>query len=953
MKKIIKYIAVIFILLMGLLLSAPFLFKNQIMDLVRSTANKHLTADVDFRDVGLSLIRNFPDLTLDVYDFSITGRDTFADVTLLHVEDFRLTLNLMSVVRGDQIDIKTIALIRPYIHIVAHDSVLVNYDIMVPDAATDAEYADEATVEETAFSLALRRFSIQDMAFKYEDHESNMYVEMEGLNHLLSGNFTQDDVDISTNTTIDRLRFILDGITMLADVEAKADVDLKFNQPAFSIDIEEGSYAMLNAMRLDLFGNVTMPDDVIDMDLTFETPSSELKPLISLIPAYYMSDFEGLDVSGVFDFSGHINGTYDGDNELYPAMDIKMKTKNGRIKYPDLPSEINNLAINASIQHPGGDLDKLKLDVYQFAMNMAGQTFNASFALATPLSDPAVSLNAKGKLVLEDLMKVVPLEDALDIKGLANIDVKFSARMSDVENEAFENIIAYGEGELSDFRYADPDMPHPVEIPHAYMVLKPEKVTVETFKLILGSTDLQATGQLDNLIHYVMSDVELHGRFNVASNTLNVDELMSFMQEEDPENAKVIATEDGEVEVLTVEDIRLPENIDFALTARLDNIVYDNMDIKNLQGEIHLKDQTLSMNQTRMDLMGGRLVMDGSLDTKEEKPRASFAMDLSNIPFVEAYNTLDMVKELAPIMEKAEGVFSTRFSMNTLLNPDLSVDLNSLSAEGMLRTAGVVLRTDVLDKIADFLRNDEYRKLALSNTLAEFEINNGRLFLKPTELRAKQLKGTVEGSSGLDQTLDFTMALEVPFKSVRADRLLSQIGSKTPANVEVEVLIGGTYNSPTVKTSLGSLGKGIIDDVKSQVKDRVKEEVDDAVEKSKQRAREEADKLLKEAQERADRMVAEAERQAERIRKGGKDTGNRLRQEAKDQGDRLIAEAGSNLLKKRAAEEAAGRLKREADRNASRVEKEADDRARQIVEKAQREADGLMNEAQSNRDKLD
>lgn len=953
MKKILKYVAIIFVLLMGLLLSAPFLFKNQIMDVVRNTANKHLTADVDFRDVGISLIRNFPDLTLDVYDFSITGRDTFADVTLLHVEDFRLTLNLMSVIRGDQVDIKTIALIRPYIHIVALDSLLVNYDIMVPDDSPETEIAEESEVEEAAFSLSLRRFSVQDMAFKYEDHESDMYVEMEGFNHLLSGNFTQDDVDISTKTSIDRLRFVLDGITMLADVEAKADVDLKFNQPTFSIDIEEGSYAMLNALRLDLFGNVTMPDDVIDMDLTFGTPSSELKPLISLIPAYYMADFEGLDVSGVFDFGGNIKGIYDGEKELYPAMDIKMKAKNGRIKYPDLPSEINNLAINASIQHPGGDLDRLKLDVYQFAMNMAGQTFNASFALATPMSDPAVSLNAKGKLVLDDLMKVVPLEETMDIKGIANVDVKFSAKMSDVENEVYDNIIAYGEGELSNFIYNDPDMPFPVEIPHAYMVLKPELVRVESFKLKLGSTDLQATGQLDNLIHYVMSDVELHGRFNVASNTLNVDELMLFMQEEDPENAKVVATEDGEVEVLTVEDVRLPENIDFAMTARVDNIVYDNMDIKNLQGEIHLKDQTLSMNQTQMELMGGRLVMDGAFDTKEEKPKASFAMDLSNIPFVEAYNTLDMVKELAPIMEKAEGVFSTRFSMNTLLNHDLSVDLNSLYAEGMLRTAGVVLRTEVLDKIADFLRNDEYRKLALSNTLAEFEINDGRLFLKPTELKAKQLKGTVEGSSGLDQTLDFTMALDVPFKSVRADRLLSQIGSKTPSNVEVEVLIGGTYSSPTVKTSLGSLGKGIIDDVKSQVKDRVKEEVDDAVEKSKQRAREEADKLLKEAQERADRVVAEAERQAERIRQGGKETGDRLRKEAKDQGDRLIAEAGNNLLKKRAAEEAASRLIREADRNASLVEKEADDRANQIVDRAQREADGIMNEAQSNRDKLD
>lgn len=946
MKKLLKYLLITVVLIFAILLSAPFLFKNQIMELVRNTANQHLTANVDFLDVRLSLIRNFPDFTLDVYDFSITGRDTFADVTLVYVEDFRLTLNLMSVIKGDDIDVKTISLIRPYFHIVELDSALVNYDIMVPEDI-DAPAEDAETDASDGFSLSLRRLTVENMAMKYDDHTSNMFVELEGLNHTLRGNFTLEDVDVSTVTSIERLRFVLDGITMLSDVRADAEVDLLFNQPSFSIDFKEGSYASLNELSLNLFGNITMPEEVIDMDLTFKTPSSELKPLISLIPAYYMADFDGLDVTGTFDLNGTLKGTYDGERELYPAMNITMKGKNGRIRYPDLPSEINNLMLYAAIKHPGGDLDKLTLNVFQFSMIMAGQAFNASFALATPLSDPSVSLNANGKLNLGDLMNVVPLDEEMDINGLADVDVKFSARLSDVENENYDNIIAYGKGELTDFRYADPSMPYPVEIPHAYMVLTPQMVEVDDFKLNVGSTDIKASGRIDNLLHYALSDTELKGAFRVQSETINIDELMAFAQDDDP----AVASEDDEV--ITVEDIRLPAHIDFLMQARVKSIVFDGMDISDLSGSIHLKDQALSMKETKMKMMGGGVEMDGSLDTREEKALASFAMKLINIPFVEAYNTLDMVKQLAPIMERAEGTFSSSFSMTTFLDHDLSPDLASLSAEGMLRTASVVLKTEVFEKISKVINNDDFRSLSLSNTLADFEIEKGRLYLKPVDIVSKQFRGNVSGSSGLDQTLDFDMTMQLPFSSVKADKLLSQIGGKTPPSVNMDVHIGGTYTSPKLTTTFTDIGGGLVDKVKQDVRDRVDKEIGDATEKVRERTRDEADKLMKEARDRADNVVAEAERQANTIRKAGQETAQSMRREAKQQGDRLVNEAGSNILKKRAAEEAARRLEREADNNAKRVEDEANKRADQLVNEAKREADRIIDNAQSNRDKLD
>ncbi|MCC5915833.1 MAG: AsmA family protein [Cryomorphaceae bacterium] len=944
MKKALKYFGIILILLFAIILTAPILFKSQLVTFVKKTANENLIADVDFRDVKLSLIKNFPDFTLDVYDFTITGRDTFSGVRLVDIEDFRLTLNLMSVIRGDEIEIKTISLIRPSFHVLAYDSILVNYDIMLPD---DPETYDEAVEEEAEsdFSLALRRFTIEDMSLIYDDRDGDMYVDIKGLNHQLQGNFTLDDVALSTVTSIEQLTFIMDGITMLSRVKALAEVDLDFNQPNFKIDIKDGSFARLNGLTLKVDGNLAMPEEIISMNMSFESANSDFKELISLIPAYYMADFEGLEAGGEFSFTGKFEGDYDGERELYPAMDIRLKAKNGRIKYPDLPSEITEVHINTAITHPGGDLDRMKIDIFQFTLHLAGQGISGSLGIANPMSDPAISMNIKGKLNLDNVAKVAPLEEGTELKGLMDVDFKFVGKQSQIENERYDSVVAYGRGELTSFYYSDNDMPLPVEISHALMVVRPEVAQVEDFKMKIGASDFNATGRLDNMLQYVLSDQELKGRFNFTSSFLNIDELMTFADEGTEEGATKIDT--SAAEEMTVEDIRIPAMIDFRLDANIAKLLYDGMDITNLSGGIHIVDQTLRMDKARMNLMGGLVQMDGYLDTKPEEPIANFDVRLSDIAFKEAYNTLDMVKSFAPIMEKSEGKFTTNFSMQTSLLGDLSPNLSTLKAEGLLRTMGVVVETEVMEKVANVLRNDDYKILKLDDTRAEFTIEDGRLFLKPFDLKSRSLSGKVHGSSGLDQTLDFVMDLNVPFSNVKADQLLSAIGGSTPKNIDLKVNIGGTFTNPKITTSLGDLGKSIGSQVKDQVKDKVEKEVTKAKEQVKERAGEEAEKILAQARAQADKIKSEAKRSADKIRQGGKDAGNKLRDEAKRQGDNLVKEAGSNIIKKRVAQEAADKLVRDAEQQAKRAEDEANKRADNIEREAEQRANKIIEDAEN------
>ena len=113
--KILGILGALFILLLVLLFSLPVLFKDDILAKVKETANNNLNAQVDFGDVDLSLFKNFPDFTFTIQNVSIAGVDEFKGTSLFEINSMVATVDLMSVIGGGAISIKTIDLDTPVI----------------------------------------------------------------------------------------------------------------------------------------------------------------------------------------------------------------------------------------------------------------------------------------------------------------------------------------------------------------------------------------------------------------------------------------------------------------------------------------------------------------------------------------------------------------------------------------------------------------------------------------------------------------------------------------------------------------------------------------------------------------------------------------------------------------------------------------------------------------------
>src|ERR1700752_1486077 len=92
--RIFKWTGITFLVLLILVIAAPFIFKDKLVQLVKDEANKNLNAKVDFGDFDLTLFSSFPDFRFKIQNVSIANIEPFLGDTLASIKELSIDLNI-------------------------------------------------------------------------------------------------------------------------------------------------------------------------------------------------------------------------------------------------------------------------------------------------------------------------------------------------------------------------------------------------------------------------------------------------------------------------------------------------------------------------------------------------------------------------------------------------------------------------------------------------------------------------------------------------------------------------------------------------------------------------------------------------------------------------------------------------------------------------------------------
>lgn len=932
-KRILLTLGILIVLLLGAAILIPILFKDRIEAAVKDEVNKNLNAVVDWGDWDITILKNFPNLTVEVEDVKVSNLAPFEGIDLARIGTFTATVDIKSVF-GDRIDIMRIGLVEPHIHVKVLEDGTANWDIAKSDStAVEDSAADTAS----AFNIGLREYWIENGTLIYDDASLTYYMDLKGLQHRGSGDFTQDLFTLRTTTHADTANVVFDGIKYLKNVKADIKADLDMDMPNMKFTFKENE-ATINRLVLGFDGWLAMPGDDMDMDIKWNTKQTDLGTLLSLVPAEFATDLTGVQMSGKAGFSGYVKGTYNEKN--MPGFGLKVDVDNGRFKYPDLPSSVEDIFMDLSIACPQGDnLDKMVVDLKRFALKMAGNPVEARMHLTTPMSDPNVDAELKADLDLASVKKVVPMKE--ELKGELAADVRMKGRMSDVENQRYEKFQADGRLLLRGMTYSSDSLPT-VGINNLQFDFSPRFLALTDFVGSVGSSNLTAKGRLDNYIQWWLKDSTLTGSFDLAADRFDLNELMGPSA---PADTTTAVADTGAMSVIEV-----PRNIDFRMGMAVKEVIYDDMNLTNVRGGMHIHDQRVDLKDVFFNIFGGSITMAGGYDTRNiAKPAIDLRYDIRELDIEETVKYMETVQKMAPIAKTCKGKFSTDLTMTAVLDQHMQPDLNTLTGRGTLRTKSV--RIDGFQPLVDVakaLKLNGIENTTLNDVVFNYKFQDGKMITEPFDVRIDRIKANVGGSTAFaDQAIDYDMKAKLPsdmFGAGAATAVAGLLGKanaaigsnfQVPAELDLTAKITGTIDKPIVKPVFAGGTTSVKDAVVTEVKQELNERIDKAKEEAIAKAREEAARLVAEAQKQADQAKAEARAAAARI-KG----------EAYKAADDALAKV-TNPLAKMAAQAVAKKAKEEADKKEQQAVAEADKKADGLVEAARKKGDDLIAKAEA------
>ena len=438
--------------------------------------------------------------------------------------------------------------------------------------------------------------------------------------------------------------------------------------------------------------------------------------------------------------------------------------------------------------------------------------------------------------------------------------------------------------------YTSPSLPD-INVNELALTVSSKALALNTLDAKVGKSDISANGSVSRYIPYLLNGGTLYGTLNISSSMLDLNELIA--ENTDSEAESEVAVENAASDTVSASGaIEIPKNLNLSLKSSFKEVLFQKIIIENLNGNISVKDGTLSMNSLRFGAFGGNVSANGSYSTAKDitKPEAALSLNVSKGDFKTTFEQLDMVRQLVPIFEKTGGTYSLDMKLQTTLDAEMNPDLNTLTASGVIQSNEINLgNIEVFNLLADKLNSNALKNISAVNVKIQFEIENGRVITSPFDLKVGGATLTLSGSTGLDQTIDYKTTIKLPEGSSVSEYVGSVSGNIT-----------GTFTKPVISLDMKSLAKEALKTtVSTQIEKltgknneeqiaALREEADKAAEKLVEVARTEGQKLVDKASNPIAKIAAQA-------------AAKKLEEEAQKQADALRAKAEEEIKKLEAA----------------------------------------------------
>jgi hypothetical protein len=520
-------------------------------------------------------------------------------------------------------------------------------------------------------------------------------------------------------------------------------------------------------------------------------------------------------------------GFFDIKNLFYSAADFPQPIKNGNMK--------------VQLENSGGIADNTVINVSAGHLEVGNDPVDFTLQLNKPVTAMNFNGSAKGRLTLNNLGQFVTFEKGTSLSGILNADLKFAGNKELINAGAYDKLNLNGNASLANVKYVAPEYPSGISVAAAAAAFNPSNVTINSFNGNYLGSDFSGNGVLNNLLGFAINNEPLNGSMNMTVDKMNLNAWTGT-------TSTATINKTGGTTNTESSAFLVPANMDITLHAKAGRVIYDEVNYDNINGDIALKNETVTFKNVSGNALDGSLLINGDYSTKANKtePDIGLSYVIKDMSVQKAFYAFNTMQAIMPIGKFLDGKLSSELSMTGNLKGNMMPDLQSLSGKGnLLLIQGVLRKFAPLEKLASTLQIDRLKSMSVKDIKNYIEFANGKVLVKPFTIKIDDIEMQIGGMHGFDQSIDYIIDMKVPRKLLGSagnnlvNGLVSQANSKgIPVSVgdmvDLNVKVGGSLSSPAIKIDLEKVVGSAVDGLKEQAKDFAQQKLDSAKQEIKE-----------------------------------------------------------------------------------------------------------------------
>ncbi|MEL6305372.1 MAG: AsmA-like C-terminal region-containing protein, partial [Bacteroidota bacterium] len=472
-------------------------------------------------DSKLSLLGNFPDISIKIYDVRILETKADNAPLIADVKDIYVGFNLWDMLGGNY-DIQSLLVEEGVFNLVLHE-----------DNTTNIQNALESTTADgPTTNIHLKKVKLKNLDVHTLDEATQ--TDVEKYIYTAKGGFQLKDSIIAGHVDTElELNVIQEGdTTFIRKKHFEIHTDVVFNEHTGMLDIAPSGIVMENG-DFELEGSIDTKNDV-DLDLSIKGTKPNFDMLIAFAPADVIPFLEKYKNAGDIYFNATIKGSANHGNR--PAINAEFGGGKAFLENTERAKKIDEMGFKGHFTNgQNRDTSTMEFSLSDMTASLEKGEFKGSLFVKN-FESPEVDMQVNADFNLDFIVDFLELKQAQDVSGEVTLKMNFHDVIDiDHPEKALQqlNQAYFAELKIEDLRLAADELPVPLDALNVNLVMNGKAATLKRFDLSMGNSDLSINGFLSDLpalVHH--TDIPIEAHLDITSNMLDIAQFTGFSMQD-------------------------------------------------------------------------------------------------------------------------------------------------------------------------------------------------------------------------------------------------------------------------------------------------------------------------------------------------------------------------------------------------------------------------------------